>query len=627
MQGLTFSVSTTRTKPDAAMDHHKSQPIDVAGSFLRAVAGARSDRNVAKAREERDAQVDEIISSFPSLDDRANDWPDRLVAAADRHIAPSAAEDEREPQERRGTMATHALRERRDCQRVDITACIDVISAIGAVVHAVVDDADGNPRTLLYCSDGARRFIFTIEIVFARQSPTDHGLLGAHIGPLVLLNARRLLAIDGSLCVPERRFKIGGGWESRMWTAAATVRFLTDLIQSDAAVTDWPEFAAARYAELDALPDALARRGWTIVPDNGKSAHRHWRWTGESRVAELCSMALTIVRPGAPRLSVVWSSGRITVTNQKYSRGSDTIDLPLFFDPPGAHTRTCQDDPMEMDTHDWRLVSDRSNVNTLLERERAWMADRGYVSQNVVAAGAKGFYDGDCPPLILGRMGDTADQMASRVESYLAYVSGAYGPVDPATGAHLNGHWCQQRMTEALFGDTEKSLRDGEGPIDPAGPVVTNWYLSHHLNSAFNSVRSVNVHDLPEIVAHAHLVGESSGAASAHFAVIVQGPYHADAGPPKAGSPRAILIDALKTIPIDSVEGTSSISDGVHPLVARNARTLCLSDRTDLVLYQSHVSGDDVGLVRAHAWIVARVKAAIRLFRDVAATLVPASSP
>ncbi len=152
--------------------------------------------------------------------------------------------------------------------------------------------------------------------------------------------------------------------------------------------------------------------------------------------------------------------------------------------------------------------------------------------------------------------------------------------------------------------------------------MVTNWSFDYCLNSIFDSVPCVNLYDLPGIVAYAHLVGEPTGTASAHFAVVVQGQRHYDAGPPKAGSLRVALIDALKAVPVDPLQGADGLADGVHPLVSRNARSLCLSRGIDLVLCQGYFSGQGIDLVRAHAWIVTCIRTVIRLFQDVAAALV-----
>ncbi|AJF97107.1 hypothetical protein TW95_gp0373 [Pandoravirus inopinatum] len=647
------------------MDRPEDRPIEVAGTFLRAMAGARLNRHTIDTGHAAATEADKILGSFPPLDECVDDWAYQLHALAAKHIMPPTTADDSESEPPKGTTAVPAQsmrQERRLCERVEIAACINAISAIGATVHAVSEGPDDAPVVRLHCSDGAHTFVLAIEIVLARRLPSDR--LGAHVAePLVFLGTRRLLRIAGPLCVPVGKWKMGGGWRSTMSTNDAALRLLTDLVHGH--VDDWAAFADARYAQLAALPNALVRHGYTVVPDD-QSAHRRWAWTDHEKPAELGGMALGIVCPDGLQLWVVWKSGTLLITNQGYFSISCTA-LPVFFDQtpstPIAMDDDDSDDNLDVDgashaTQDWWAEQDGADTDISLVHERTWMIRRGYISGNVVHARAQDLYDkGERPPLILGRLGDMADEMALRVGAYVNYVRGAYGPVDETTGAHLNGPWCRRHLADTLAAmGSQGRLSHYEGPIDPAGPVVTNSIIEYELDHVFGRVSGITTHDIPHVVAHAHLVGESSGMASAYFSVIIRHcRYHdtfdsdddddnrEDHGrrdrnkersdtvsksttstKPRRSSYRS-LVAALKEIATGPAQEDDNNIDHaviVHTLAERNARASRFSTRTAAVLYERHLSGDGVGLVRAHAWMTDQFVTAIRLFEEASAAFV-----
>ncbi|AGO85300.1 hypothetical protein psal_cds_1084 [Pandoravirus salinus] len=641
------------------MDQPETRPIEVAGTFLRAMTDARVDRCTIDTRHAAATEADKILGSWPSLDECVDDWADQLYTIAAKHITPltGAGADGSGPTTRTTGVPGQSRRlERRLCQKVEIGACIAVIRAIGSVVHALCQGPDDAPVVRLYCSDGARAFVYVVEIILARRSPSDR--LGVYVsGPLLFLGTRRLLRAAGPLCVPTGIWKMGGGWRSVMSTNDALQRLLTDLVNKH--IDDWTAFAKARYAQLAALPDALVRHGWTVVPDD-QSPQRPWAWTGRERPAELDGMVLGIVHPDGLRLWVMWKNGTLLVTNQEHLFHS--LDaLSVFFDrapPTPITTDDDDDDTTDSDdtdaphtNQDWWAGQDAADKEILLTRERAWMTRRGYISSAVTHAHAQYLHGkDDRPPLVLGRTGDTADEMAVRVDAYADYARGAYGPVDEVTGAHLNGPWSHRRLKDALAAaGSEGRLSHYEGPIDPAGPLVTNSIIEYDLGHVFGHVSGIATDAMPDVIAHAHLVGESCGAATAHFSVIVRHcPYHEtldsdyedDDDDSVYARPKArrktrhrqsetqplsykALVDALKEIAAEPTQDDDGdvdhAADSVHPLVERNARASRLSARTAAVLYERHISGDGIDFVRAHAWITDRLMAAIRLFEEAAA--------
>ncbi|AGO83026.1 hypothetical protein pdul_cds_819 [Pandoravirus dulcis] len=624
------------------MERPEDESVEVAGAFLRTLAGARSDRQRAEADRAAAIEAAEIVQCFPSLDARVDDWPERLHAIAAKHATTLPSDDERAQtdQTRRHTARQHRLN-----QVVEIAACIDAISAIEPVVHALSESPEGAPVARLHCSDGARRLVFAIDIAFKAQSPSD--ILGACVPWLVFLDTQRLLRLRERLCTPTTVWKRRDGWRPCMSTDAAVARLMADLVKGH--VADWTAFAGARYAQLAALPDALARRGWTVVV-NDRTAGWGRAWTDAESLVELAMTSVEIARPDGLRLFVVWTDGRLSVASQDRFRYVDK-ELPVFFDRPSLVTPVHvdddgEDDPMKGDesrvADDWWVddeANDMADLEISLDRERAWMVGRGYISSRVIGARPQGYYGrGQRPPLALGHAGDTADEMALRVDAYADYVRGAYGPIDDATGAHLNGPWCKQRLVDALGDGDTRRLSHIKGPIDPAGPVVTNSFFEYPLNDVLGASCSVNLWGLPDIVAHAHLVGESNGAASAYFSVVVRHHVHhredrddrrasddhrgseepaARPSPPRSyGS----LVQSLAAIAKETHE-TQDTADpdhesGVHPLVRRNARASRLSARTAAVIYDRHLSGEGIDLVRAHAWMTDRFMSVIRVFQE-----------
>nr|UMO78425.1 hypothetical protein [Pandoravirus belohorizontensis] len=627
------------------MEQPVDESVEVAGAFLRSLAGARSGRQRAEASRAAATDAAEIIQCFPSLEARADDWPERLRAIAAKHATPPPSDD---GNAQAGPTRRYTARRHHINRVVDIAACIDAISAIGSVVHALSENPDGAPAVRLHCSDGARRLVFAIDIVFKSQSRSD--ILGACVPWLVFLDTQRLLRLRARLCTPATIWKRRKGWRPCMSTDAAVIRLVGDLVKGH--VPDWTAFAGARYAQLAALPDALTRHGWTVVV-NDQTAGWDRAWTDADSPVELAMTSIEIARPDGLRLFVVWTDGRLLIAGQDRFRFVDK-QLPVFFGRASlaapVHADDDEDDPTKdgepRDADDWWVDDENNDIADLeisLDRERAWMAGRGYISSRVIGVRLEGYYGGgQRPPLVLGRVGDAADEMALRVDAYADYVRGAYGPIDDATGAHLNGPWCKRRLVDALDDGGARRLSHIKGPIDPAGPVVTHSIFEYSLSDILGASCPVSMWGLPDIVAHAHLVGESNGAASAYFSVVVRHDRHrqdwdarrasddhteskeavARPSPPQScGS----LVQSLVAIAKEAHE-TQDVTDpdhegGVHPLVKRNARALCLSTQTAAVLYERHLSGEGTDLVRAHAWMTDRFMSAIRLFQEASAAL------
>ncbi|BCU02815.1 hypothetical protein [Pandoravirus japonicus] len=627
------------------MEQPVDESVEVAGAFLRSLAGARSGRQRAEASRAAATDAAEIIQCFPSLEARADDWPERLRPIAAKHATPPPSDD---GNAQTGPTRRYTARRHHINRVVDIAACIDAISAIGSVVHALSENTDGAPAVRLHCSDGARCLVFAIDIVFKSQSRSD--ILGACVPWLVFLDTQRLLRLRARLCTPATIWKRRKGWRPCMSTDAAVIRLVGDLVKGH--VPDWTAFAGARYAQLAALPDALTRHGWTVVV-NDQTAGWGRAWTDAESPVELAMTSIEIARPDGLRLFVVWTDGRLLVAGQDRFRFVDK-ELPVFFDRASlaapVHADDGENNPMGDDesrgADDWWVDDEDNDIADLeisLDRERAWMAGRGYISPRVIGARPQGYYGrGQRPPLVLGRAGDTADEMAVRVGAYADYVRGAYGPVDDATGAHLNGPWCKRRLVDALGDGDARRLSHIKGPIDPAGPVVTHSFFEYPLSDILGASCSVSMWGLPDIVAHAHLVGESNGAASAYFSVVVRHDRHCrDRGDGRASddhteSKEAVarpsplqsygsLVQSLGAIAKEAHE-TQDATDadhesGVHPLVRRNARASRLSAQTAAVLYEGHLSGEGVDLVRARAWMTDRFASAIRVFQEASSAL------
>ncbi|AVK77372.1 hypothetical protein pmac_cds_684 [Pandoravirus macleodensis] len=611
--------------------------LDTTGSILHAVSDSRLDRDAAQTRRAHDDALRAFMASLPCLDEQVHDWRERVEAIADARaqlLNPSG--DDAPPQPTRTSLRARPL--------LDVGACVVVIADLGAIVHAVVHDHTTHGDITLVCTDGRRRMAFDIHIVFG-DAPTRHCVrVGAYVGVVVFLEARQLMAFYAVLvCAYRSDISTGRAvYRSHMNCNMAARHLLYDLIHSDAA--DWTSFSAARYKPLAALPEALSRHGWSVLPKD-RSNVGAWSWHNGPRDEIGTEKSLGIVRDkdDAPTW-VVWTGGRLIAATSEMEAVCHA-DAPFFFDRLSVPRHSDagvdearhkhQNDLVPLD--DWRLVRDLADREALLEVERAWMVQRGFISPDAVVA-SYAVHD-DVPPRLVGCVTDSVDTIAAHITAYAAYVKGDYGPIDSTTRRHINAMWCRRHLEDAGLPSAD-NVHDDSGPIDPQGLVTTNWTFSCDLSHVF--ARAPPYHAIVDIVAHVHIVGESNGTASASFAVAVaqEHTYNVataddgddaesiwDPSRSKAGkaleTARSALLETLALV----AETDERLGDcQPHPLVARNLQSLCASPSTRNVLLRRQCAGEGINVPYALNWAVAHVRCAIALFDDAAAASLGVSS-
>lgn len=617
---------------DASTPAEQIGLLDTAASILHAVSNSRLDRDAAHTQRTHDEALHAFMASLPCLDEQVHDWRERVETIANARaqlLNPSG--DDAPAQPTRTSLRTRPV--------LDVDVCVTAIADIGAIVHAVVHDQTTHGDITLMCTDGRRRMAFDIHIVFG-DAPTRHCVrVGAYVGVVVFLEARQLMAFDAALACAYRKRDISTGravYRSHTNCNMAAEHLVHDLVRSDA--VDWASFSAARYKPLAALPVALSRHGWSVLPKD-RSNLGAWSWHNGPRDEIGKDKSLGIVRDkGDATIWIVWTGGRLIAATSEMEAVCHA-DAPLFFDRllVPRHLGTDADeaghkhqaDPIPLD--DWRLVRDLADRGALLEVERAWMVQRGFISPDAVVA-SYAVHD-DVPSRLVGCVTDSVDTIAARITAYAAYVKGDYGPIDSATGHHINDAWCRRHLEDAGL-LSAYDVHDGSGPNDPQGLVTTNWTFSCDLSQAF--ARAPPYHALVDIVAHAHIVGESNGTASASFAVVVAQEHIYDVATTDDGNNAESVWDpsrskagrALHTVCSALLETLALIADTderlddcqPHPLVARNLQSLCTSPSTRNVLLRRQCAGEGVDVPCALDWAIAHVRSAIALFDDAAAT-------
>lgn len=619
---------------DKSVPIDQTGPLDTAACVLRAVSGSRLNRGAAQARRAHDDALRAFMTSLPCLDEQVHDWRARLTAIADaraRPLEPLGGDAPLQP----------AQTSPRTRPELDMGACLAVLSDLGAVVHAVEHDQTTHGDIRLICTDGRRRMAFDVHVVFGDALARHCVRVGAYVGVVVFLGTRQLMAFDAVLTCAYMLRDIAAGraiYRSHTSSDMPARHLMYDLIHGDAA--DWASFARARYSQLAALPEALSRHGWRVLPKD-RSTLGVWSWHDGPR-DELCSdKSLGIVRDdGGTPIWIVWSNGRlIASTSEMAAVDCRLTDVPLFFDRlcvPVRPADTAEEEEAarhrigSAPVDDWRLVRDLADQRALLEAERAWMVQRRFISPDALIVLDTGREN--ALPRLVGSVSDSIDAIVERIAAYAAYARGDYGPVDPTTGHHINGSWCRRCLDDAGLPEAY-TVYDVGGPIDPQGLVTTNWTFAYDLSQAFT--RMLPFPALVDIVAHVHIVGESDGTASASFAVVVaqEHTYNKDVAkdddvmesvrvPQRSKAYRALEAarEALiKVLALAADTGETLENGQPHPLVARNLQSLCASPSTNIVLLRRQCAGKGVDVPRALTWAIAHVRSAIALFDDAAA--------
>ncbi|WBR14817.1 hypothetical protein pkur_cds_643 [Pandoravirus kuranda] len=625
---------------DTSAPADRTGRLDTAASVLRAVSGSRLERDAARAQRAHNDALTAFMASLPCLDEQVHDWRARLSAIADaraRLMNPLGVG---------GAPTQRAQTSPRTRPELDMDACTAILSDLGATVHAIEHDQTAHGDIRLICTDGHRRLAFDVHVVFGGAPTRRRVRVGAYVGVVVFLDTRRLMPFDAVLACAYMLRDITAGhaiYRSHTRPGRVAMRFMHDLIHSDA--VDWASFARTRYRQLEALPEALSRHGWRVLPKD-RSDLDVWSWH-DGPHDELCSDKSIGIMRGDDNdgddgvIWIVWSGGRLIATMSEMAAVYCCTDAPLFFDRLCVTARSAetteeataaaahQNSPAPID--DWRLVGDLADREALLETERAWMIHRGFISPDTLIVP-------DAPrretvrPRLVGGAADSIDAIVERIAAYAAYARGDYGPVDPTTGHHINESWCRRRLDEADL-PTAYRARAFSGPIDPHGLVTTNWTFACNLSQAFACMLPFPA--LVDIVAHVHIVGHSDGTAGASFAVVVKQEHTyndpATNNDDVAGSAytprRSKAAKTLETVRESLISALALAADAEetldgdqpHPLIARNLQSLCASPSTRIVLVRRQCAGKGVDVPYALAWAITHVRSAMALFDDAAA--------
>ncbi|WBR14766.1 hypothetical protein pkur_cds_592 [Pandoravirus kuranda] len=338
--------------------------------------------------------------------------------------------------------------------------------------------------------------------------------------------------------------------KSRRSTIPMKRRRLADFLASGKRT--WRAFAEQRYAHLRCLPGALTRHGWTVR----ETVRTPWSWSATVPPnAEYDERSLVLRREDVPvSVTLFLLRGRLAIVPGGATGHCDATpcDVPGVFaaDPIDAAFYS-ERDVNSGGRCDAPFYGTHRTLRTECARQRARLVGMGLVSPLVlmgrqdrfcertnIAAARDDRYDFEfLRPVFASRAvvhGDL-DRLPDMIERHIAQsVFGEYGPVDDATGRHLNGGTCDDLVGEALASGrlsaglayiATVSCKMYESLIDPfnapmvdAAPrLIVNWRGQFEPTYV---VRANTKKRLPLIVSAA-IALQSNGCGGAYVAISV----------------------------------------------------------------------------------------------------------
>lgn len=317
-----------------------------------------------------------------------------------------------------------------------------------------VGRCDDNPkdRDGTLCGDAtAARFVFEVRVGFHRDVWATAGpLVDAETGALV-----DLACVLVSHEKPHHRDSQGALWMER--------RRLVDFLMSGHRT--WASFAARRYADARRLPGALAARGWKVDDRQGA----RWSWNPrEAPTAESESRSLILSRPKQVpmRMYLDFDGDLLVLSTTDDHWDLQTIDAPGLFPTDPVATvfyRDAPGFPADRCHKSERYEHWRAHTKADMALQRARLAGMGLVSPCVLGGRTDRYVARDAVARNLSYLSGLAkrvlppvelDAMVDLIEAHVTQaVFGEYGPVDAATGKHINGGLCDDLLAAAVASD------------------------------------------------------------------------------------------------------------------------------------------------------------------------------
>ncbi|AGO84928.1 hypothetical protein psal_cds_864 [Pandoravirus salinus] len=314
--------------------------------------------------------------------------------------------------------------------------------------------SDSRPANEMTKATTEARFLFKVRVGFCPD-------VWATVGPLIDADTGACIRLDCLLVARDRPAE----WVDDRAPRADRQRLL-DFFASGQST--WAAFAAGRYSAVRRLPQALAMRGWRVKGVDGQ----WWSWNpSEEPTHESDTRALRLSHPGVPAIMRLHFGGDcLTVSVDPYSYthyDAASLGAPGVF--AACHSNDSvfyrdaagfPSDPCTRARHGdhWSL-----HIRAEMALQRARLVGAGLVSPCVLTGRSERYasrqwdrHEDQDPFSFINVAARTLpcaspEAMADLVDAYVAQaLFGEYGPVDPASGRHLNGGLCDDLLDAAV---------------------------------------------------------------------------------------------------------------------------------------------------------------------------------